>query len=358
MRNSNKEIIFLVSSGISLGVLESQVFSFAEALANMLKRKIKVVVVGRKLEIERASKFVDFYNLNYDIFLSEIRDAIIYTRSIDVFLKFYLKLKLKNNYMIHDFRALLFVESYDRNKNPIKKRVIFLLELLTYILADDICAVSQILKKKIYSFFYLKRDIHVFPCLVFKKTELVSYNLKNTETINFVYLGGLSKWQMFDDILLLYKEISSKISNSNLTIITKQKKEALQKLILSGIDAKVITLTNKQVFEELKKHDFGFLVRENNIVNNVASPIKFLEYLRSGVIPLMTEGIGDFSIMAKNNRIAIVFNYGECIDVSKILKFKKDKDVQLRINDALKTYDYENRIKDHPIYVKSLELSI
>jgi hypothetical protein len=58
--------------------------------------------------------------------------------------------------------------------------------------------------------------------------------------------------------------------------------------------------------ERSSKYHYCFLLRENNIVNKVASPTKYGEYLRCGVKLIMTEGIGDFSGLTKSKYFGIV----------------------------------------------------
>ena len=58
----------------------------------------------------------------------------------------------------------------------------------------------------------------------------------------------------------------------------------------------------------LSAADFGLLLRENNIVNNVASPTKFAEYLMAGLPVIISNGIGDFSYFVRFK------NVGICID--------------------------------------------
>jgi len=48
--------------------------------------------------------------------------------------------------------------------------------------------------------------------------------------------------------------------------------------------------------------DYGLLIRENSITNQVASPVKFAEYLACGLQVIISENIGDFSsFVSKNN---------------------------------------------------------
>lgn len=62
-----------------------------------------------------------------------------------------------------------------------------------------------------------------------------------------------------------------------------------------GIQNYSIDYVNRtQLNEELKKYKYGFLLRKDHIVNNVATPTKFNSYLAAGVIPICTDTIHAF----------------------------------------------------------------
>ena len=71
---------------------------------------------------------------------------------------------------------------------------------------------------------------------------------------------------------------------------------------------KIISLPQHKVFQELKYYDFGFILRENHVINKVSSPIKLLEYTSSGVIPILTDSVGDYPMIMKDQKIGIVID--------------------------------------------------
>lgn len=352
MKNK-KEIIFLVSSETLFGVLESQVFKLADFVASNYKTNVKVVLVGKELQIDedKYSERLDFHYLNKTITINEIKNSRIYIRTIDVFLKNYIRFKINKNEIIYDFRALLFAESFSRNKNYLRASYIFFLEMITYVFADKVCCVSVNLKKKLYSLFLIKKRIYVFPCLIPNKgrTKLTIDNNQAIKPVEFVYLGSVSDWQKFDTIVDIYKEYSRSSKKSNLTVITKDKDQAISILKDKKLVAKVKSLSNEEVLKDLPNYNFGFLVRDDNLLNNVSSPIKFLEYLSCGVIPIMTEGIGDYSQEVQTNDIAIVLKEDKFLVESEINRFLNDALLDKRIENYYNGYIFEDRIKKHPL---------
>jgi len=57
--------------------------------------------------------------------------------------------------------------------------------------------------------------------------------------------------------------------------------------------------------------DVGLLLREPCLVNRVASPVKFAEYLAAGLPVLLTEQIGDYSALAAAHRVGCVIPYAD-----------------------------------------------
>jgi hypothetical protein len=58
----------------------------------------------------------------------------------------------------------------------------------------------------------------------------------------------------------------------------------------------------KQVPEYLIAGDYGLLIREETVTNNVASPVKFAEYLACGLQVIISKNLGDYSHFVKQNR--------------------------------------------------------
>lgn len=345
------KIVFLVSSKTSIGVLESQVFKFANHISTNYDYNVSVVLCGDKIFFDKNiySKKLEFHYLNKTIFINEIKKCKVYIRTIDIFLKNYLQLKIKKNYLIYDFRALLFAESFFRRRNYIVASLIFMLEMSTYFLANQVSCVSENLKNNLLKFFIYKKKIYVFPCLVsgYKKPKKSTRSLKSN-IYNFVYLGSISEWQKFNEAVDLYKDYS--INNkSSLTVITKDKQKALQILKNKGVFAKILSLNNNEVLDELNNYDFGFLLRDINLLNHVASPIKYLEYLVSGVIPIMNVGIGDYSNEAVSNNIAIVLENNKKLIKSDLSKLLNDSSYFSRVNKYYKNFDYGENVKKHPL---------
>lgn len=113
----------------------------------------------------------------------------------------------------------------------------------------------------------------------------------------FVYSGSLDVWQQFPNTIRLFKCILNIVPEAKLLIITRQQQLANQLLIdsIPQNTFRVLTLLPDQVASALELGDFGILLRDQDIVNAVSAPIKFAEYLSSGLKIIISSGIGDAS---------------------------------------------------------------
>ncbi len=125
------------------------------------------------------------------------------------------------------------------------------------------------------------------------------------------YSGTLSKWQMFEEIceaFLLLKKIESKA----LFLILSPDSAQVEKILLSrnipSEDFRIFNITNNQLGEYLILGDFGTLFRKPLLLNTVAAPIKFAEYLGAGLPVLLTRGIGDTEMMCRKGQFGVVID--------------------------------------------------
>lgn len=151
---------------------------------------------------------------------------------------------------------------------------------------------------------YKKNNYVIMPCFNDSLNESSFYDDKYKKP-TFVYAGNLAKWQCFPQMIDLYKTIKYRLPNAELTIYTSDQEEAKKILQDKGVDAIVKYVPYSQLAEEIKKFKYGFLIREDDIVNNVATPTKMCNYLANGIIPIFSNVIGDFKDKLKDLKYAI-----------------------------------------------------
>ena len=283
--------VVVVPNGISEGVLKSQVLSrfepsgFGEVVFACARRSDHFRI-GKVLGAEIKSP--------YKLLAQGDGIAEIYTRSvIDFVYVYFLRLLFRSKCRLgHDFRGLASEESYLRNSSSVRRTLLRALEMFAYYKADRLFTISKNMSAYLRSR-YSERDVEVTPCLVLKK-DIVHRRLnRNTKKISFIYVGSMSRWQCFARTCELYKSLD--ILNKSFVVVTEEVDRASKIIRSHSISARVVSGDRSKVFEELDAADFGFVLRDNSLINRTASPIKFLEYTARGVIPIMTNHVGDYS---------------------------------------------------------------
>lgn len=167
--------------------------------------------------------------------------------------------------------------------------------------ANVIVCVTKIMKKHLSNKYGLNisRKVIVFPNeVIFSENyeKKVKPYYKNKP--NVIYAGGLMKWQMVD---LMQDLIYSNISNAHYYICVPEPQEFWSKWNHRDRPASLIvqSKSREDIYSEIyKKAHYGFILREDVILNNVSCPTKLVEYLENDVIPIMkTKNIGDFQKM-------------------------------------------------------------
>lgn len=147
--------------------------------------------------------------------------------------------------------------------------------------------------KEKYGLRNLEKSI-IMPC--YNLTLSNSFDNRQYDNPTFCYAGGSSVWQGIDFMLEVYRRVEDKIPSSKLIICTGDKLSFKQKIKEYGIrnyEIKYVAVDKLQ--EELHKYKYGFILRDNHIVNQVATPTKMNSYLANYMIPIYSSSVQDFS---------------------------------------------------------------
>lgn len=133
-----------------------------------------------------------------------------------------------------------------------------------------------------------------------------------------VYSGGTSHWQRLDEMFPLIASVQKKISDLHVLILSCDSDNIKEMAIKAGINmskAEVRSVPHEHVPNWLSAADVGIVMRHNSILNNVASPIKIAEYMACGLAVVCTDGIGDYSLLIKENDAGIVFSKNNAFEL-------------------------------------------
>ncbi len=142
-------------------------------------------------------------------------------------------------------------------------------------------------------FLYRGKNNFIMPCF----NQLLNKDAFKDEkyaTPSFVYAGSMDGWQCFEKTVLIFKELKQHLPNATFTVLTAQQDVARQVLEKHRVEASMNYVPHDRVDEELRKFKYGFIIRDNNPVNRVATPTKMNSYMANGIIPVFTDVVGAF----------------------------------------------------------------
>ncbi|MFE8729156.1 glycosyltransferase family protein [Aeromonas hydrophila] len=139
---------------------------------------------------------------------------------------------------------------------------------------------------------YNKNQDIIIPC--FNK-QLCHESIVENKSLSFVYAGSLHKWQCIDRMLSIFKCVQQIEPDATLDFYTFNV-DGAQKIIdeFSLKNVKVMSASLDEIDKLISKSKYGFLIRDDHTVNNVATPTKLSTYLSVGTKPIVTDVIFDF----------------------------------------------------------------
>lgn len=149
------------------------------------------------------------------------------------------------------------------------------------------------------------QNYYVMPCF----NEEIHYDeiVKKDYSENvFVYAGSMAKWQCFEETLEVYKKIEESIPFSKLQVYVKDIEMAKKIIKKKEINNYTVDYVSpEELKKRLKKAKYGFCIRDNIVVNQVATPTKLSNYISNGVIPIYSKCIDSFHDVAKQSKYCI-----------------------------------------------------
>lgn len=167
---------------------------------------------------------------------------------------------------------------------------------------------------------------------IISKKEQFGYQ---KEDIIFIYSGSSAGWQSFslvDEMMCEYL----KQPNTKLIVLSNHFDSSYKVMQLFKDKISVLFVEPQHVKDYLLISDYGILFREQSITNQVASPVKFAEYVNCGLKVMISEHLGDYSEFVMNEKLGL--NPGE---VALVPYFEK-----IRIHQLSKHYFIKETYRD------------
>lgn len=197
------------------------------------------------------------------------------------------------------------------------------------------------------------RSVFVMPCFNSVLNEKSFFSANKYEKNVFCYAGGMQPWQGFEDIVELYKRIEDIRNDVFLKVFSKDKEKAkaiIEKACLKRYS--IDCVPQEQMDAELASCKFGFIIREDTVINNVATPTKLATYLGNGVIPIFSSTVWAFRDLTKHSDYLCCLDK-DSHDVDKVVTFiEKTIKPESILGNYRKLFDnYYNRDK----YISSMK---
>jgi hypothetical protein len=349
--NTDYAVIYLDYDGLENNVFESQVLAFCKSIA---KRGILIQYIGFNLprksspnaEKKKAKaaaqmpgrinwRFKPPYLGSANLFLNAVallpfmlsrfrgRTVVFHCRSqlsgrIALFLKaMMIGCKCK---VITDYRGVHaeHFETYPEINTPIWSPWLQQRKIRSYHEQNRICTRDSDYKLAVST--ALQRHYGLTPCTIIRcNYDQANFNLEpSPQTPRFfpdraagelvlLYSGGLQEYQCISETVKVFRQWTARFG-AKLIFLTQDKKTAAALLSQSGAPAgnyHVDSGSPENLRGYFHQADFAFILRHDNIVNRVASPVKIGEYLGCGVPLLFTGCTGDLAEIGATRPIGI-----------------------------------------------------
>lgn len=201
----------------------------------------------------------------------------------------------------------------------------YYLEYQTILAANKIFTVSNVLMNYYINTFAAEKTKFInYPCLSNEDKFFYDSDVRlktrfelgiDEKTLVFIYSGGISnEWHVSKQMFAFFNKMNK--CEKNLLFLCLIKNIAEIENVIVQFPAlkeklRIFSVPNNEVYKYLNAADYGILFRENTIMNNVASPTKFAEYILCGLPVLISEGVGDYSTFTIENEVGVLLKESE-----------------------------------------------
>lgn len=229
------------------------------------------------------------------------------------------------------YQGIVPEEDFLRTGNKLRKNLLFGLDRAALKQSDKTILVSNYMKDYVEKTRRLSvRNPIVVPC-----SSNLHYKPAPRQKNSFVYVGGLTVWQRLDRVLKMYATIAKRLPDSTLHLITYETAE-MEKLVKEFVPGEYHqqifcrTMTNRQeIADLLSSVEYGFLIRDDDPINNVSSPIKLAEYLSCGVNVILSKAVLSYSTCIEKEGGGIIVENDD--DIRKIFSHTYSETAAFRL---------------------------
>lgn len=313
---------------------------------NKIKSNYKFSVIIPSVPKHRNFKFNIV--LLFFLFAFKKREIIICRNAIPCYLGLWLKKMNFVKKVILDARAAeyeQFVEySLSKDKKFIEK--FFMIEKTSILLSDFRIAVSnKLVEYWNMKFNYNGKNHVIIPSTlnsIYLKAPDKNISRKDMgfdeDDVILVYSGSSAGWQSFSTMISFFEMYLQRNNKMKILLLTKRT-EAVNNLVKKYTQRiKCFWSSEKEVLAYLRIADYGIIIREPSITNQVSSPVKFAEYLNAGLKVIVSKTIGDLGEFVTQNECGYIYDQ-EYIELNLLNDEQRKRNKELASRFFLKTGD-------------------
>ena len=179
------------------------------------------------------------------------------------------------------------------------------------------------------------------------------YEIDSDEKV-FIYSGGVSSWQCIEETVDLYKSIRKTINTKSRFLIFSHMRKEIQKITENDNEIMIDSYSPEILERALCAGDYAFLLRRKSIINTVAFPNKYLEYVKSGMKIITTPYINEIARQVEENGIGYIYDFdkddGHIIDYIKQDSINK-KEMIKKAETILEYNGFKRRLQEVADYI-------
>lgn len=203
---------------------------------------------------------------------------------------------------------------------------------------------------------YHKTNYVIMPCFNMALSDALP-DMNKFKRPTFVYAGNTSAWQCFDTMLDVYALIEKAIPSARLFLYCKIEDVDKQRIEERGIKNYAVDYVSvDELQRRMMDYKYGFLLREKNWINYVATPTKMNSYLAAYVIPIFSDGVEDFN--SKINLGNFTLKTATPLDASRIASMiiefeKREQDYSKYVGMVHHVFDSHYNMEEYKTLISS-----
>ena len=112
----------------------------------------------------------------------------------------------------------------------------------------------------------------------------------------FLYAGSLAKYQRIDLMLDAFAQAQQALPEARLLFYTRELDEAKRLVEERGLhNVEISYKTQVELPAAIAVAKYGFVIRDDSIVNRISTPTKISTYIANGIIPIYSPSLLSFS---------------------------------------------------------------